>query len=194
MANNNVENVSTGKPKIGGVIFKAPYGTKLPTSASEALDTAFVNLGYCGEDGLSNSNSPSYEDLKAWGGEVVYSSQTEKPDTFGFTLIEILNPEVLKTIYGDDNVTGTLATGIHVEATTEENEECSYVFDLILRGNVLKRIVIEKAKITEVGDVTYSDDELIGYETTITCYPVGSKGKTHDEYILGETTSTGDSE
>lgn len=185
MATNNVENVSTGKPKIGGAIFKAPYGTTLPTSANEELNAAFVNLGYCSDDGLTNSNSPEFEDHKAWGGDVVYSSQTEKPDTFNFSLIEILNPEVLKMIYGENNVEGEdVSSGIHVEATSEEAEECSYVFDLILRGNVLKRIVIARGKVTEVGDITYSDEDLAAYEATITCYPSGSKGKTHDEFML----------
>lgn len=193
MSTNNVENVSTGKPKIGGAVFRAPLGAKLPTSASETLDEAFKNLGYCGEDGLVNSNSPSFEDHKAWGGDIVYSSQTEKPDTFNFTLIEILNPEVLKTVYGENNVEGTdLATGIHVEATSEEVGECSYVFDMILRGNVLKRIVVPRAKLTELGDITYSDDELAAYEPTITCYPSGTKGKTHDEYMLSESDPTGE--
>ena len=45
----NASNVTTGKPKKGGAIFRAPAGTTLPTDATTALNEKFVCLGYCGE-------------------------------------------------------------------------------------------------------------------------------------------------
>ena len=52
----NKDNVSAGKPKIGGAVFVAPAGTKMPKTAIEELDKAFKNLGYVSEDGIKNSN------------------------------------------------------------------------------------------------------------------------------------------
>ncbi len=177
----NINEVTTGKPNIVGAIFRAPLGTALPTSASTKLAEVFKDLGHVSDDGLTNANSPESENIKAWGGEIVYTSQTEKNDTFTLTLISTLNVEVLKTIYGDSNVTVNEDNSIVVKATTDEAEESVYVIDMILRNGALKRLVIPDGKITEIGDVVYKDDEVAGYETTITCLPVD--GTTHYEYI-----------
>lgn len=179
----NVANVSAGKPKVGGAISVAPLATTLPTDATTALDAAFKNLGYCSEDGLTNNNTATSENIKAWGGDTVLSIQASKEDTFAFTLIETLNIDVLKAVYGDNNVTGTLASGITVKANNTEQGEKAWIIDLLLKGGILKRIVIPNGKVSEVGEITYGDESAIGYPTTLTCTPDVS-GNTHYEYIV----------
>ena len=118
-------NVSTGKPKVGGAIYRAPLGTALPTDAKTALTEVYKNLGYASDAGVVNSNSP----------------QSGKE----------------------------LAAGV-------------WVIDMIMRGGILKRVVIPNGTITEVGDVTYADESAVGYEVTVTAVP-DSAGNTHYEYM-----------
>ena len=179
-----VTNVTAAKPRTAGSVFRAPLGTTLPTDASTAIDTTvFKALGYLSEDGLVNTNNPESDTIKAWGGDVVLTYQSEKPDTFKFTPIEALNVDVLKAIYGSDNVTGDLQNGISVTANATDQEEAVWVFDMIMRNGILKRIVIHDGKISEIGDITYADEEVVGYETTLTAMPDAS-GNTHYEYIV----------
>ena len=180
---NTATNVTAGKPKVGGAIYRAPIGTTLPTDATTALDNAFVCLGYVSEDGLTNDNSPESEDIKAWGGDIVYSAETEKTDTFQFTLIEATNVNVLKHVYGDDNVTQANGS-ITIRANSTPTAYRSYVIESILRDGTAKRVVIPSAKVTSVGDIVYKDDTLHGYDTTITAV-ADTAGNTHYEYIGG---------
>lgn len=181
----NTANVSVGKPKIGGAIYTAPAGSTLPTDATTALDAAFKCLGYVSEDGLTNSNSPSTETVKAWGGDTVLTILSEREDTFTFKLLEVMDVEVLKAVYGADNVTGTLATGITVRANVSTAPAACWVFDMVLTDGALKRIVVPNANVTELGDIVYRDSEAIGYEVTITAKPGDSSFDydTHKEYI-----------
>lgn len=180
---NTASNVSAGKPKTTGAIWVAPKGTTLPTDTSTALNAAFKCLGYCSDDGLINGTNLESEQIKAWGGDTVLSIQTSKDDTYKFTLIEVLNEDVLKFVYGSTNVTGALNTGLTVTANNKDVEEVSVVIDMIMRDNTAKRVVIPAGKISDIGDITYSDSDAVGYETTLTCIPDGS-GNTHYEYIL----------
>lgn len=185
---NTATNVSTGKPNISGAVFVAPLGTQLPTDATTELSSAFTCLGYVSEDGLQNDNSMTVEGIKAWGGLIVYRSLTELVDEFGLALIESKNIDVLKAVYGDSNVTVGENGQTHVEVKAEDPQEKVWVFDLALRGDTAKRIVIADGAVTAREPIAYNDTDAIAYGITVSAYP-DANGKSHDEYIEGETAS-----
>lgn len=183
-------NVSTGKPAVTGSIYVESASTStLPTSA-EAQITGFTELGYVSEDGLTNANTFDSTDIKEWGGSTVLTVESNYSDKFSFKLIETLNVNVLKEIFGAANVTGTLSTGITVSAKPGQHNAKKWVFDMIMRGGVLKRICIPAAAISEVAEIAYTNGDAVGYEVTLTCTPDAS-GNTHYEYIKTPTVSGG---
>ena len=190
MATNNANLVSAGKPKIGGAVYRSGASSvSLPTTASEDLASSFVCLGYCSDAGVVNSNTAESTDIVAWGGDVVLNIQTSKPDTFKLTLIEVLSLEVLKAVYGGSNVSGLLGSGITVQANATEAQYSAWVIDMVMRNGAIKRIVIPSGKITQVDDISYTDNAAVGYGITISAAPDGN-GNTHYEYILRATSGT----
>ncbi|MDM5146154.1 hypothetical protein ICE98_03291 [Lactococcus lactis] len=142
-------------------------------------------MGYISEDGLKNKNSPKSDSIKAWGA-IRLSYSTEKEDTFSYKLIEALNVEVLKEVYGAANVTGTLKTGITVKANSKELIEHPVVIDMTVRNGVFKRIVIPQGKVSEIGDISYNDSDAVGFEITLTGLP-DKAGNSHYDYIVDTT-------
>lgn len=180
---NTASNVSVGKPNTGGAIYYAKVSKSLvlPTATTGEL-TGFTPLGYISDAGLTNSNSPSTSSIKAWGGDTVLTYATEKQDTFAFRLIESKNADVLKFVYGENNVTGSLTEGLTIKANIDQGDLYAIVVDMIMSGGTAKRVVVPSCSITSIGDISYADADAIGYDIAVTAVPDAS-GNTHYEYI-----------
>lgn len=188
MTANNAATVSVGKANKTGAAFSAPLGTTVPTNATDAL-TDFTNHGYVGADGLTNGTERENTDIKAWGGDVVLTVQTSYKETYKLKLIQSLDEDTLKAVYGDANVTAD-TNGISVAHGSVELEPKVWAFEVLMTGNKVKRIVIPNGKIIEIGEVVYKDEEEVGYEITIGCTPDG-QGNTSYEYIAQIASASG---
>ena len=177
----NVDLVNGGKPKTSGAVWVAPVGTTLPTTADGQLDDAFKDLGYISEDGITNTPTRETDSVSAWGGDTVLDLQTSFVDQYQFTLIESTNIDAKKLVFGAENVTGALTTGITTKVNGGDLDEWSMVIDTLLRNGGIKRQVVPKCKVVELGDIVYNNSDPVGYETTINAYP-DSEGNTHYEY------------
>lgn len=180
MASNNASNVSVGKPKASGAIFVAPKGTEVPKGAVAALAEAYKNIGYASDSGVVNSVSTENESISAWGGDEVLNLRTSRSETYKFKAIET-NDVTLKLVYGSENVT-VADEGIAVIHNGIDLPEQVIVFEIAMSGSRVKRVVVPNAKVTNVGDVSYVDNDAIGYEVTVSALPDG-QGNTAYEYI-----------
>lgn len=181
MSAGTTANVTTGKRRVDGGIYFAPAGTTAPTDATTTLASAFKNLGYISEDGVTNTLSKETSEIKEWGGDTVDVVLTAQSDLFKFQFIESLNTDTLKCIYGTANVTESLGA-ITVKVNAADAPSGVYVIDMIQKGGRMKRIVIPNGKVTELGDIVYKADEAVGYDVTLSAN-LDSAGNTHYEYI-----------
>lgn len=173
--------VTPAKPAVGGGVMTAPLTATLPTAA-DSTATEFTSLGYISDAGVVRSIQKDTEVVKAWGGDVVLVLNKSKTENFKFVLLNGTDPNVLKLVNGDGNVTGSaLETGISAKSNNNSDGGHEFVIDMIEDANTLHRICIPKGVVTNVGDVTYVDSAAIGYEITITAI-ADSSGYTCYEY------------
>ena len=166
MAGNNTL-VGAPLSATGGVLVGTDSAA-LPADAEAAL-TGFSALGLIGEDGLSETADRSTDQIRAWGGSLARTVQTEFGLSYSFQFIET-NAAVLREVHGADNVTaGTTANSLAIKINKDQLPIKPYVFE-VKDGDSRIRIVIPRGQITAVGDVTYSHNDIIRYEVTLTCY------------------------
>lgn len=183
-----MQKASAAKPNVGGGIWSAATGSTLPTDASTALDAAFSSLGYVSDAGVTRKINRSSNVVNAWGGDVVAVLSSKKTETFKFKLIEPNNIGVLGLVFGE--ATGDLTNGITVKSKADISTPRSFVISTILANNVHQRIVIPSAVVTDIGDIVYKDDDIIGFDLTITAIADAS-GNTAYEYQKTIAASSG---
>lgn len=189
MSNPNSSNVSVAKPKVTGGVARGALDAILPTDANTQLDDTITGLGYVAEGGLKLKMDRKSEKQRAWGGAIIHVSQTEFGETYTFTLVESRNAEVLKSVFGEGNITVTVGSqpdgsdsSIVIRHNEQEPPMSVWVFDM--KAGKDRRIVIPRGALSDVGDITYADKDLIAYQVSIDALPDES-GNSAYEYIAG---------
>lgn len=143
-----------------GQAFFAPTDTTLPTDWDTTLDTAFVDLGFVTEDGLTEKRSVSTEKIKNWKGTTVRELLTDSSFQFDIGFLED-NENVLEVFYGSapkDGVAGGQGT-----------RGC-WVFD-VFDGDEVIRYILPDGQIVDWDDLAHKNSDAIKYGVTITAYP-----------------------
>ncbi|MEY8565206.1 hypothetical protein AALF15_01365 [Corynebacteriaceae bacterium 7-707] len=176
----NVKNAFVGSPDLdGGVLFRAPLGTELPTDAKTRLDEAFQDHGAVGEDGVSVVQDRSTNDIKMFGGETFVTVQDNYDEQIEITLLEDDNDAVLATAFGDANVEKTEATATDgtkrvIYHTSQTLPISSFVVHTVY-GNKVKRYVVERGQVVSVGDTVDVHNDVTKKTITIKTYKPGDE-------------------
>lgn len=146
----------------------APLGTTLPTSATAALPTGYLDLGWVTDDGVTVGMRRDTTKHYAWGGDVVKVTMNKYTETIKVSLYET-NLAVQRAVFGDSNVVATIASG-HQIVTVEHSPLmlthqvfCFTYVDGVRTG----RTIIRNGQITDIGDITLVHTKPIVYSLTV---------------------------
>ena len=178
--------IALPKPMVGvpltatGGVAAGPIDSTLPVDATTALGAGISPLGLVGDEGVALTRERSTDDIRAWGGQIVRTVQTEFSETATLQFLESDKAEVLKEVYGEGNVTVT-GGNIAIKHNEQELPPRVFVFDM-KDGDKRRRLVLPNAQITATEDITYVHSDIIRYGVTITAYP-DEDGNCAYEYI-----------
>lgn len=166
-------NVLVGVPdKVSGGVFMSESVLESAAYPVTDLATAPADMtagGFISEDGVTESNESDTERIRAWGGDTVRVVQTDHTVTYSFTFLESKNADVLKAVYGDDNVTTTGGV-VKVLVNSDVLPHRSWAFEM-KDGDSRIRVFVPDGQITSRGEITYTHTGAIQYEVTVEAFP-----------------------
>lgn len=184
---NDASLVAVGSPKVGGAVFAAPKGTTAPTDGTTALADTFVSLGYVTEDGVVIAEDTDSDDLVAWGGDVVRTTQTSFSETTELTLMQY-SLDAMQLVYGSDYVSGDDAS-FTIKSTANRPAECVLVIETVLASDITDRIVIPRAQLSERDDANFNGSDPAGRALTFKNL-ADTSGVCHYEYVVNAAATT----
>ena len=190
---NNKKNTSLGKPMANGMVYVAPAGTALPTDATTALADTYKTVGFISEDGITNSIDTDTTTVTDAGGTTVINEISSYSETYQFAMLET-QADALGVRFESANVKSADGGKLTVDHKMPTGESKVYVFEILMTGNKVKRIVVPDGTVSEFGDTQYHAGDAIVYDVTIAANPsdlIG--GATSREYIapIAQAASSG---
>jgi len=173
------------RPSDGGVFYRAPLGTTLPTDATSPLNALFMDHGWLGEDGITLMVNRETTDHHAFGSDLVKTTQDNYKEQLQLTLLES-DPDVFETVFGPGITLGTAGGSrtIVIEHRSQQLPRSAFVVEVI-DGNKTRRLVIQEGMVTTLDDINYVHSDLLAYTITVDCYkPASGNPEAVMEYIF----------
>ncbi|MGW4834787.1 phage tail tube protein [Streptomyces globisporus] len=152
----------------------APVGTAAPASPLAQPAGPWEPLGAISDDGLTYGFDEDSQTFTPWGLTSPFRTQiTQSIRTFGLTVWET-NRVIVQSLQYRLEAAELEPDG---EGLTKYAETASPVPDrrafwfLVIDGDAYKGFYVPQGEINDRSDVTFKQDEMSGYEWTITTYP-----------------------
>lgn len=185
MALGNTNNIVAGVPDVSGGLWVSDVivdSADYPTGSSNLYTDGFKPVGFVSEEGVTETNERSSEKKRAWGGDVVRVLQTEHNQNFSFTLIESGNPDVLKLVYGDENVVVEEDGSLTILQNSSVLPHKSFVIEM-LDGDTRIRKFIPDGQVTETGEITWVHSDIAQHAITLEAFVDVDGQKVYTHYV-----------
>lgn len=164
MASNEVQ---LGGGYALGMFYTAPADTVLPDYPGDDL-SSWTHVGDIDADGISYTPRDN-DTLKNWAGEPKRVIPGSDPATVKAKIMDTTK-SALQTVFGASNVIETAATVDHGKLLTIdlESRPTNAAFLFIMKdGDDMKILGTSNGLVSELGDVSFKNDEAIEWDITI---------------------------
>lgn len=172
-------------PGITGGVFIGKPGIALPPADDIFIPATehspdLKNVGFVSEDGVTGTEDRSINEIAAWGGDIVAFLQESFSVSWQMVLLQIMNRDIAKLAYGDDNVAYTQATQAHgnwlaIKVNKLMLPKKTVWIDSFYsdgsEGLKAMRWVAPLAQVSEKGDFKTAHSELSGHDLTLKLLP-----------------------
>jgi hypothetical protein len=118
---------------------------------------------------------PGSEDLNVWGPIAVGTAKSSFSDKFTIPFASTADKDVKAVLWGDGNVSHAdgVITAFH---NGDDQKYYAWVIKRVLNDGRKEWMVYPKAKVSEIGDISYKDTDITVYPITFSAAPyLGSK-------------------
>lgn len=157
-----------------GAGWTAPLGTSSPGDPDVQPLAPWLPLGAVSEDGLTQGFDEDSQSFTPWGYTApIRTTITSSLRTFGLTVWETGRVIVQSLQYRVPTADLVPTSGLTTFAETASPVPDRRAFwFVVLDGDTFKRgFFVPEGEITERSDVSHKQDEVAGFEWTITAYP-----------------------
>jgi hypothetical protein len=184
--------VAAGGAGGTGLGWFAPHGSTAPTTATEALDAAFLDSGLITEEGLTRGVDEDSNDINAYGLFVpARTIITRSKVTFQLTFLES-NPVSLAVYHRLPLDTLVPDNDGAFDFTEGQSRTVRYagVLDVVDGVNHI-RAVCPSLEVTDRNEFSVQAGEAITYGVTLTAFPGSDGVAVHWYYVLDALASVG---
>ncbi len=165
---------------INSAVWVAPVGTTAPTAPTTSPGVGWTELGWLGEDGVSEAREVDTDTKKAWqGGVTVRTVRSGDLRRFTFMAMETNATTVGLVRPGSTPETADGVTTTEVKAYTGMDKR-AWIIDT-RDGDIATRKVIPSGEVVEMGEIVHNSTDVTTYELTVECYS-DSNGTFYIEY------------